>query len=61
MLQQSSYAGTVRRKMQAATIIFIVDKLGDGEELRALKDLFEVLDKDNSGQIDREEMYEAGW
>ena len=47
--------------MQAATIIFIVDKLGDGDELRALKDLFEVLDKDNSGEIDKDEMYEAGW
>ena len=42
-------------------IIFIVEKLGDGEEIFALRELFEELDKDNSGAITKIEMAEAGW
>ena len=47
--------------MQAATIIFIVEKLGDGEEMYALRELYEELDKDGDGEITKAEMLDAGW
>ena len=47
--------------MQAATIIFIVEKLGDGEEMYALRELYEELDKDGNGEITKQEMLDAGW